>query len=118
MSQDDDWYAAAGPLPEIPAPARYTATERGVWVVYGVVAAVLLAVPLLTHSLGLLDVAAWLLVVGAAALSTYWMRTGELRCPEWLLAEDYEEFLSELQGPDPEASPEPPPPTPPGQRAG
>ncbi len=84
--------------PQIAPPPRMTQTEISVWAAYGLVAVLLILVPLLTHSLGLVDFFAWGLLLGAAGLSLYWMRSGSLQGPEWLTPDDYEEFLAELQG--------------------
>ncbi|MGH7611331.1 MAG: hypothetical protein ACREN4_04860, partial [Candidatus Dormibacteria bacterium] len=85
---------------------------------YLLVAVLLLLVPLLTHSFGPEDLAAWLLLLAATAMSVFWMRRGSLRSPEWLLPDDYDEFLTEVQRLDGEVSGEEPPPTPPGRLPG
>ena len=85
---------------------RLTRTEMGMWVVYAVVAIVAVAVPIATRHLTLADVGAWILVLGAAAMSWGWYRSGALRAREWMEEAEYEEFLREMQGPY-----EPPEPT-------
>jgi len=85
------------PVPDIPPAPRLTRTERATWVVYGLVALLLLALPLITHSFSLPDLAAWILLVGAVAMSAAWLRSGAFQAPEWLMPDDYEQFLRELQ---------------------
>ncbi len=82
----------------IPQPPRFTRTELAVWCVYAVIAGLLVAIPLLRHHLDVEDLAAWVLLLGAAGMSAAWLRTGELRCQEWLLPEDYELFLKQIRG--------------------
>lgn len=69
------------------------------WVVYGVVAAIAVAVPVISGDFNLADVGAWILVLGAAAMSWGWYRSGALRAPEWMEEAEYEEFLKEMQAP-------------------
>jgi hypothetical protein len=92
-----------------------TRIEQGTWVVYAVVAILLIAIPLLTHSFGLPDIAAWVLLLGTLAMTIGWMRSGALRAPEWLKPEDYERFLDSIQRVPEATSGEPAPPTPIGQ---
>ena len=95
----------ARPIPPIP---RLTRTERAVWVVYALVAVLLVAIPIATHSFSPPDAAAMLLLLGAAAMSFRWFRNGELRTAEWMPEAEYEEFLKDLQGPyQPAQDPEP-----------
>jgi hypothetical protein len=84
-----------------------TRTETAGWVIYAVVAALVVAIPVATHSISPLDALAVLLVLGAAAMSFRWYRNGELRTAEWMPEAEYEEFLKELQGPyEPPRDPE------------
>lgn len=83
--------------PVLPPPPAQTQTERAAWVVYGVVAVVLVLVPTLSHSLSPVDIGCWVLLLGAAAISFYWHRSGSLIAPEWLTPDDYEEFLADIQ---------------------
>jgi hypothetical protein len=80
--------------------------------VYAAVAILLVVIPFLTHSFGLPDVAAWLLLLGTLAMTVGWMRSGALRAPEWLKPEDYERFLTSIQRVPGPTSVEPAPPTP------
>lgn len=110
QSQDQD--RPAERIPEPPLPPRVTRIEQGTWLVYAVVAVLLIVIPFLTHSFGLPDIAAWVLLLGTLAMTIGWMRSGALRAPEWLKPEDYERFLTSIQRvPDPTSS-EPAPPTP------
>ena len=91
---------ATGPRGDADRPIpKLTRTEVGMWVVYGVVAVVTVAVPIVSHRLNLADVGAWILVLGAAAMSLGWYRSGALRSREWMEEAEYEEFLKEMQGP-------------------
>jgi hypothetical protein len=74
-------------------------------------------IPLLTHSFGFPDIAAWVLLLGTLAMTIGWMRDGTLRAPEWLKPEDYERFLASIQRVREATSSEPAPPTPPGRPA-
>lgn len=78
---------------------RFTRTEVAVWVVYAIVAVVVVAVPLATHTFSLAVVGAWVLVLGAAAMSWGFLRSGVLRTEEWLSEDEYEEFLREMHRP-------------------
>jgi hypothetical protein len=78
---------------------KLTRTEVGMWVVYGVVGAITVVVPIISRHFDLADVGAWILVLGAAAMSLGWYRSGALRHPEWLEEAEYEEFLKEMQRP-------------------
>lgn len=100
------------PVPEIPPPPRLTRIEQGTWIVYALVALLLILIPVLTHSFGLPDAAAWVLLVGTVAMTAAWMRSGALRGPEWLRPDDYEKFLSEVQRGPGDASGESAPPRP------
>ncbi|MDA8393716.1 MAG: hypothetical protein M0T72_00510 [Candidatus Dormibacteraeota bacterium] len=82
----------------LPIP-KLTRTEVGMWVVYAVVAVITVVVPIISHHLSLADVGAWILVLGAAAMSVGWYRSGALRSREWMEEAEYEEFLKEMQGP-------------------
>jgi hypothetical protein len=123
VTDGSNWDAPPAEVPEIPPPPRLTQTELAVWVVYGLVAVLLAVLPALTRSFGLPDVAAWVLLLLAVAMSGAWMHSGALRAPEWLTPDDYEKFLTEIQQ-VPEPTPKRPyPPTPsarpegPGQSA-
>jgi len=95
-------------IPEIPPPPRLTWTERVVWLVYGLVAVLLVVLPARTHSFGVPDAVAWALLIAAVVMSGVWMRMGGLRTSEWLTPDDYEEFLAEIQE-VPETTPNGPP---------
>gem|GEM_PF-3421176 len=99
-------------IPEPPLPPRVTRIEQGTWLVYAVVAILLIVIPLVTHSFGLPDVAAWVLLLGTLAMTVAWMRNGALRAPEWLKPEDYERFLTSIQRVPEPTSGEPAPPIP------
>ncbi|MHB8394679.1 MAG: hypothetical protein ACYDC5_09290 [Candidatus Dormibacteria bacterium] len=90
----------------IPPVPRYTRTEQVVWLVYGAVAVLLVAIPLLKGSFSLPNLAAFVLLGGAAAMSFGWLRNGRLRTAEWLPEKEYDAFLKELHDPY-----EPPPET-------
>ncbi len=83
------------PLP--PPPPHITRTEQLTWFAYGVIAILLLAIPLATHSFGIPDIAAWVLLVATVGMAAFWLRNGELRGPEWLRPEDYERYLKAIQ---------------------
>ncbi|HUY53675.1 MAG TPA: hypothetical protein VMV23_00760 [Candidatus Nanopelagicaceae bacterium] len=83
-------------IPPIPMVTR---TETAVWVIYALVAVLVVAIPVATRSISLPDAGAVLLLLGAAAMSFRWYRNGELRTAEWMPEAEYEEFLKELQGP-------------------
>lgn len=112
-SQDQD--RTAERIPEPPLPPRMTRIEQGTWVVYAVVAILLIVIPFLTHSFGLPDIAAWVLLLGTLAMTIGWMRNGALRAPEWLKPDDYERFLTSIQRVPEATSGEPAPPTPTGR---
>lgn len=82
-----------GPIP------RFTRTEVGVWIVYGIVAVLLIAIPVATRRLSLADIGAGVLLLGAAAMSWGWLHGGQLRTEEWLSEAEYEEFLRDLHRP-------------------
>ncbi len=108
MSQDSPDDQGRGGLRPIPPIPRLTRTERAVWIVYGLVAVLLVAIPVATRSFSPPDAAAVLLLLGAAAMSFRWFRNGELRTAEWMPEAEYEEFLKDLQGPyQPPQDPEP-----------
>lgn len=112
VTQSQDQEQPEVRIPEPPLPPRVTRIERGTWLVYLVVAILLIVIPFLTHSFGLPDIAAWVLLLGTLAMTIGWMRSGALRAPEWLKPEDYERFLTSIQRvPDPTSS-DPAPPTP------
>ena len=102
-------------VPEPPLPPRMTRIEQACWVVYGLVALLLLVIPILTHSFGLPDIAAWALLIATVSITAYWMRSGTLRGPEWLKPGDYERFLKEIQRIPGAEGEEPAPPRPTGQ---
>ena len=113
---DHELWENAAPVPEIPPPPRLTRTEQATWVAYGLIAILLLVIPVATHSFGLPDLAAWVLLAGAVAMSAIWLGNGALRGPEWLLPEEHERFLKEIQrlpGDDPVLSTRPTPTSPP-----
>lgn len=93
-------------------PPHMTRIEQATWVVYGLVAILLLVIPLATHSFGLPDIAAWVLLIGTVTMTAYWLRTGGLRGPEWLKPDDYEMFLKKIQRIPGEDQDELAPPTP------
>jgi len=115
VAQGQDQDRPAERIPEPPLPPRMTRIEQGTWAVYAVVAILLIVLPLLTHSFGLPDIAAWVLLLGTLAMTIGWMRNGALRAPEWLKPEDYERFLASIQRVPEATSSEPAPPTPTGQ---
>ncbi len=84
-------------IPEPPQPTRLTRIEKGTWVIYGLVAVLLLVIPIATHSFSLPDIAAWVLLIATVAMTGIWLRNGALRGPEWLKPEDYERYLKEIQ---------------------
>ncbi|HEY6537477.1 MAG TPA: hypothetical protein VI138_00350 [Candidatus Dormibacteraeota bacterium] len=104
--------------PPAPMPPRITQTERATWVVYAVVAVLLLAVPLLTHSFSLPVLFAWLLLIATVAMAAVWHRQGTIRGPEWIRPEDYDAFLKKIQQPPTPAPEKPAPPRPPARLAG
>jgi hypothetical protein len=113
VPESDNWDAPPEPVPRLPLPPYQTRIELAAWAVYAVVAVLLLVIPLATHSFGLPDVAAWVLLVGAVGMTAFWLRNGALRGPEWLSPEDYERYLKAIQripGAD-EDKPSPPKPT-------
>ncbi len=85
--------------PGIPPVPRLTRTERVVWAVYALVALGLIIVPVATRSFSLSNVAAFVLLGGAVAMSYGWFRSGVLRTAEWLPEDEYEEFLARLHAP-------------------
>lgn len=87
------------PPPAIPPVPRFTRTEKVVWLVYGVVAVTLVVVPLLTRTFSLPNLAAFVLLGGAAAMSLGWLSSGELRSAEWLSEKEYDAFLKQLHDP-------------------
>ena len=118
VTDSENWDAAVDQVPEIPPPPRLTRTEQATWVVYGVVAILLLVIPIATHSFSLPDVAAWVLWGGAVTMTAIWMRTGALRGPEWLKPDDYDQFLKEIQRIPGSDQDQTVPPTPPAPLAG
>lgn len=112
MTESQDLDQAADRVPTIPPPPHLTRIEQATWLVYALVALLLILIPVLTHSFGLPDLAAWVLLIGTVAMTAAWMRSGALRAPEWLKPDDYERFLKEIQQ-IPGAPPDDPsPPTP------
>jgi hypothetical protein len=85
--------------PAIPPVPRLTRTERAVWAVYALVGIGLVLVPIATRSFTLPNLAAFVLLGGAVAMSYAWFRNGELRSEEWLPEAEYEEFLHRLHAP-------------------
>lgn len=83
-------------IPPIP---RFTRTEVGVWVVYGLLAVALVALPLAFGHFSLLNVGAIALLLAAAAMSLYWLHNGRLRTEEWLSPDDYQRYLDDLHRP-------------------
>jgi hypothetical protein len=110
MVKDRNWKIPEQQVPPLPLPPRVTRTERVTWLVYGLVAILLIVIPLATHSFSLPDLAAWVLLIGTVVLATTWQRQGTLHGPEWLRPDDYEAFLKAIQRmPDPSQD-EPAPP--------
>lgn len=99
-------------VPEPPLPTRMTRIEQGAWVVYALVGLLLLVIPLVTHSFGPPDIAAWVLLLATVSITAFWLRTGALRGPEWLKPDDYEQFLKQIQRIPGVDESEPAPPTP------
>jgi hypothetical protein len=83
-------------VPPIP---RLTRTEKSVWVSFGLVTVLVVALPIISHRFTLADAGAVVLLLGAVAISYIWYRSGELRTAEWLTEPEYEGFLKELQQP-------------------
>jgi hypothetical protein len=94
---DQDWEGRGQHAPPIPLPPRLTVTEKATWVVYGLVAVLLIAIPLATRSFSIPDMAAWILLVATVALAAVWHRRGTLHGPEWLRPDDYERYLKDIQ---------------------
>lgn len=117
VAQGQDQDRPAERIPEPPLPPRMTRIEQGTWAVYAVVAILLIVIPITTHSFGLADIAAWVLLLGTLAMTIGWIRDGALRAPEWLKPEDYERFLTSIQRVPEATSSEPAPPTPTGRPA-
>ncbi|MGA8206462.1 MAG: hypothetical protein WB801_10195 [Candidatus Dormiibacterota bacterium] len=115
MTLSQDQNRTAERIPEPPLPPRVTRIEQGTWAVYAVVAILLIAIPFLTHSFGLPDIAAWVLLLGTVAMTIGWMRSGALRAPEWLKPDDYERFLASIQRVPEATLGEPAPPKPTGR---
>ncbi len=90
---EDDGEQAIPPVP------RLTRTERAVWAVYAAVGIGLVVVPVFTRSFSLANLAAFVLLGGAVAMSYAWFRSGELRTEEWLPEAEYVEFLHRLHAP-------------------
>lgn len=91
---------AESPADQRPPPIpRFTRTEVGVWVVYGILAVALVAFPLVFGHFSLLNVGAFVLLLAAAAMSWYWLRSGTLRTEEWLTPEEYQRYLDDLHRP-------------------
>lgn len=84
-------------VPPLPLPPQLTRTEKATWIVYGLVAILLIAIPLATRSFSLPDLAAWVLLVGTVAMAAIWYRQRTLHGPEWLRPDDYEAFLKAIQ---------------------
>ncbi len=99
MSSQPNDLGEQEPTLTIPPVPRLTRTERAVWGVYAAVAVGLVLIPILTHSFSLPNVAAFILLGGAVAMSFAWFRSGELRTAEWLPEDQYEEFLEQLHAP-------------------
>lgn len=100
MTENEHWDAPAAPvqkIPEPPRPQHLTRIELAAWVVYGLVAILLLVIPIATHSFSLPDIAAWVLLIATVTMTGIWLRNGALRGPEWLKPEDYERYLREIQ---------------------
>ena len=92
---EDEGMRASG----IPAIPMVTRTETAVWVICLLVAMLVVAIPVATHTISAPDAGAVLLLLGAAAMSFRWYRNGELRTAEWMPEAEYEEFLKDLQSP-------------------
>ncbi|MHB1576634.1 MAG: hypothetical protein ACYCX9_09005 [Candidatus Dormibacteria bacterium] len=99
MSSQPDRLPEEDIEPVIPPVPRLTRTERAVWVVYAAVGIGLIVVPVATRSFSLPNLAAFVLLGGAVAMSYAWFRSGELRTAEWLPEAEYEEFLHRLHDP-------------------
>jgi hypothetical protein len=83
----------------VPPVPRFTRTETAVWATFGLVAILVLTLPIISHEFTLADAGAVVLLLGAVAISYIWYRSGELRTAEWLTEPEYEGFLKELQQP-------------------
>ncbi|MGC1185200.1 MAG: hypothetical protein WBA31_08640 [Candidatus Dormiibacterota bacterium] len=110
MAEDRDPEGEPQTVPPLPLPPQLTRTERATWFIYGLVAILLIAIPLATHTFSLPDLAAWVLLVGTVALAAIWYRRRTLHGPEWLSPDDYEAFLKAIQKMPEPSSGEPAPP--------
>jgi hypothetical protein len=92
----------------VPSTPLLTRTEKAVWSTFAVVAILVIALPIVSHRFTLADFGAWVLVLGAVAISYIWFRNGQLRTAEWLTEGEYEGFLKDLhQPPSPGDGPRP-----------
>lgn len=117
MPQSEGRNVTAARVPEPPLPTRMTRIEQAAWVVYALVALLLLVIPWATHSFGAPDIAAWVVLLATISITAFWLRTGALRGPEWLKPDDYEQFLKQIQRIPGADESEPAPPTPTALRA-